>query len=399
MNRSEWVNTLYKIAHPVLKCGASETLRLKMPKLNDSCEDQYLEAIGRVVCGVAPWIELKGGDEQEVKQRSECRELLIKTLDNITRKGSKDYISFENSSQSLVDSAYLAQGLLRAPSLWMEIGGEIQQRLIVGLKSTRKFKPADNNWLLFSSMIEAFLLSVGEEYDSKRLRYGVDSFDLDFYLGDGIYGDGELFSMDYYNSYVIHPMLMDILLSSIEHNEAWAKQYYDRAILRYKRYFEIQERTISPEGTYPVWGRTQICRLGAFNVMSQGVLLGFIPESLSLSQIRGAMDRLLERFVSTKANFLADDFLSIGISGAQPSMAEPYVSMGSSYHCSTFFLCLGLDQNSDFWQKDATAWSSLKAFNGEDIAADHALHDITMRDSILRSLRIIRRMLYRRFRL
>ncbi len=400
MKRSEWVNTLYRIAHPILACGASESLRLKMPRLDSAnFEDQYLEAIGRVVCGIAPWIELQEvGDEEEMRQRAECRELVIKTLESITRQGSKDYISFTNSSQSLVDAAYLAQGFLRAPSLWAEIGGETQQRLIEGFKSTRKFKPCDNNWLLFSSMVEAFLLSIGEEHDRHRLRHGIESFDLEFYMGDGIYGDGELFCMDYYNSYVIHPMLIDILQSLRHHNHKWAEGYYNRALPRYKRYFEIEERTISPEGTYPVWGRTHICRLGAFHAMSQGVLLGLTPDSLTISQIRGAMDALLDRFVSASGNFLDGDFLSIGISGAQPSMAESYVSMGSAYHCTTFFLCLGLSPASDFWRTEGSAWSSLKAFTGEDIVADHALHDVTMRDTIVRSMRIVLRMVRRRFR-
>ena len=48
------------------------------------------------------------------------------------------------------------------------------------------------------------------EHDAARLDYGVNHM-LQWYLGDGTYGDGKAYHWDYYNSYVIQPMLLDIV--------------------------------------------------------------------------------------------------------------------------------------------------------------------------------------------
>ncbi|MFI3303008.1 MAG: DUF2264 domain-containing protein, partial [Rikenellaceae bacterium] len=226
MRREEWVDTLYKVVTPILERSATGQLRAQMPHLQTNHDDQYLESIGRVICGVAPWIESRGGCDKESLRRAHCFDLIIKTLESITDESSADYISFTHSHQSLVDSAYLAQGLLRAPSIWGGLSGEVRCKIVASLQSTRRFKPADNNWLLFASMVEAFMLSIGEKYDSKRLWRGVKSFDSLFYMGDGLFGDGVTFSMDYYNSYVIHPMMMDVLRVCTEHKLPQAEALY-----------------------------------------------------------------------------------------------------------------------------------------------------------------------------
>ena len=43
-----------------------------------------------------------------------------------------------------------------------------------------------------------------------RVDYALRQHDQ-WYKGDGIYGDGPQFHWDYYNSFVIHPMLLDVL--------------------------------------------------------------------------------------------------------------------------------------------------------------------------------------------
>ena len=73
----------------------------------------------------------------------------------------------------------------------------------------RVIRPAYNNWLLFRDMVEAFLLSVGEEPDGYALTTGLNKIN-EWYLSDGWYSDGAEFSLDYYNSFVIHPMYVEI---------------------------------------------------------------------------------------------------------------------------------------------------------------------------------------------
>ena len=43
-----------------------------------------------------------------------------------------------------------------------------------------------------------------------RVDYALRQHDQ-WYKGDGAYGDGPTFHWDYYNSFVIHPMLLDVL--------------------------------------------------------------------------------------------------------------------------------------------------------------------------------------------
>lgn len=161
-DRQVWVNTLVKIADPVLSNLANNTLRENMPQ--ESLDTKrvhrfsHLEAVGRTLCGIAPWLEL-GADETE-------------------------------------------EGKLRG------------------------IKAFENNWLLFASMVEAALLEFTGECDLDRLTYGVFRFRDDWYKGDGVYGDGPSYHADYYNSFVIHPMLTDVLKVMKKHGLAGSDPFW-----------------------------------------------------------------------------------------------------------------------------------------------------------------------------
>lgn len=53
------------------------------------------------------------------------------------------------------------------------------------------------------------MLKVGEQVDQAKVFLACKKIE-EWYVGDGWYSDGPSFSMDYYNDYVIHPMLVDI---------------------------------------------------------------------------------------------------------------------------------------------------------------------------------------------
>lgn len=351
ITRKDWIEILLKITLPILERSANGNLKKEMPKGAFFKEDQYLEAIGRIICGIAPWIECEeNGSDFEHSQKKYVTSLIVKTIDNITQTNSSDYINFAQSAQALVDTAYLAQGFLRSPILWNSLSKKIQERLILEILKTRKFNPGDNNWLLFASIIEAFFLKYSSvPIIKKRLNKGLKYFSTFFYMGDGMYGDGITFSMDYYNSYVIHPMMLDVLQVCINKTpSAKYNKLYQTAIVRFKRFVEIQERTVSSSGTYPIYGRTQICRLGAFQALSYSIYKNQIPESLSKSQIKGCLNSLLCNFIDNNKNFDEHSFLTIGINGSQPGIAESYVSYGSAYHICNFFLCLALPSTDSF---------------------------------------------------
>ena len=125
---------------------------------------------------------------------------------------------------------------------------------MAALDSTRVIAPPFNNWLLFAATVEAALATLGANWDRMRVDYALRQHEQ-WYKGDGLYGDGPSFHWDYYNSFVIQPMLVDILEVCREEMPAW-KELDARVRERAARYAAIQERLISPEGTFPAIGRS-----------------------------------------------------------------------------------------------------------------------------------------------
>lgn len=368
--RRYWVRSLEVIALPVLEAAATDNLRQTMPVYRGRNQSQYLEAVGRIVCGIASWIELGSDDTKEGRLRKGYIVLTVRAIGNLVNPRAHDYSDFGAERQGLVDAAYLCQGLLRAPKLWEALGKEVQQNLLSEVKKTRHIIPTKNNWLLFAAMVEAFLLEYDNDYNKKRLLTGVKKFINDYYIGDGFYGDGSHFTMDHYNSYVIHPMLTDILQVMHTHGLNITDKYYQKHLPRYQRYVAIQERMISPEGAYPIFGRTLICRFGTFHALAQAAFLKLLPNNLPSAQVRCGLYAVLKRHMETSTNFDKNGFLTVGFNGAQERMAESYVSSGSSYHCCTLFLPLGLSEQDHFWTDKDQDWTALKAFKGVEFAAD-----------------------------
>src|SRR5688572_15617118 len=164
-DRSYWVNTLSRITLPVLESLATETLKRSMPveaspgTLDSRKKVTYLEAFGRSIAGLAPWLELGPDTTTEGKLRDKFIKLSVSAIRNGVNPSSPDFFNFTDERQPLVDAAFFAHGLLRAPKqLWGNLDPETQQNVIKALRSTRVIKPYNSNWLLFSATIEAALL-------------------------------------------------------------------------------------------------------------------------------------------------------------------------------------------------------------------------------------------------
>lgn len=377
-DRLYWEEMLVKIASPVLVNTAEGALKENMPYESVDKEGKrkkfaYLEALGRTLCGIAPWLE---SEDELCGQKEEMRALARKALANAVDPDSPDYMTFGEGTQPLVDAAYLAQAIVRAPvQLWEKLDRADRDNVIAALMLTRKIKPYENNWLLFASMVEAAILKYTGACDTGRLLYGVNRFMNDFYKGDGLYGDGKDFHMDYYNSYVIQPMLMDVLAVMGAYGIEGA-DFLEVQTKRHTRCAEILERFIAPDGTYPVLGRSiSACRFGAFQVLSQAALFGSLPESITPAQVRCALTAVIKAQMKNPANFDKNGWLRVGFAGSQPDMAENYVNTGSLYHCTTVFLALGLPLDSPFWSDPYEPWTGIKAWSGQPIKGDHALKD------------------------
>jgi len=334
----------------------------------------YLEAFGRLMAGLAPWLGLvEVSDRSEHDLQGTMLKDYYKAMRNAVEPASPDFMNFTEGGQPLVDAAFLAQALLRAPKVLFDpLDKTTKENLRKALISTRVINPPYNNWLLFTALVEAALMEFYDEGDMVRISYAVNKHD-EWYVGDGTYGDGPEYHWDYYNSYVIQPMLTDLAAVLLRHEKA-ERKWYDRVFTRARRYAEIQERLISPEGTFPAYGRSIAYRYGALQSLAQAALLDNLPENVSPGQVKSAMSTVIRRMTEMPGTFDENGWLKIGFCGAQPGIGEGYISTGSLYLCSEALLPLGLSSDHDFWASPFTSWTSRKAWSGQAFPIDHALN-------------------------
>ena len=222
--RGIWIGHLRRLADPVLKNLAAGTLKARMPVEQAAGANRrnvtHLEALGRLVAGLAPWVELGADASAEGRLRADYADLALRAISRAVDPSSPDFLNFTRDRQPLVDAAFLAQGLLRAPRPC--VGRSTRRR--AGISSRRSSRPGSspgfNNWLLFSAMVEAGLTALGATWDRMRVDYALRQHDH-WYKGDGAYGDGPAFHWDYYNSFVIQPMLLDVLDVVRDDTPAW----------------------------------------------------------------------------------------------------------------------------------------------------------------------------------
>ncbi|MGV3766168.1 MAG: DUF2264 domain-containing protein [Chitinophagaceae bacterium] len=374
-DRAYWSELLYKMSAPVVMNLANGTLKKNMPvekapgfALNPAVT--YLEAVGRTVAGIAPWLALPDDDTAEGKKRKTLRTALLKGLSNAVNPASPDYLHFRKDAQPIVDAAYMAHAFLRAPAaLWEPLDETTKQRWITEFKSLRDRKGAYNNWLLFAGITEGFLLKIGAGHDPFRIDLAIRKMD-EWYTGDSWYKDGDKFSMDYYNSYVIHPMLVDLLAVTTEKKMTTAAQY-EQALKRMVRHAEFLERMITPEGYYPAFGRSITYRTGAFQALAQVALMEKLPQHISPAQVRSGLSAVMRNMYKNGNNFNKEGWLVLGFCGSQPMIADYYTSTGSLYMATLGFLPLGLPPEHAFWTDAPEEWTAQKAWSGKPFKKDY----------------------------
>ena len=373
--REKWLGAMLKIADPVIEHLSKGELHRTLPADFHEERNNYgmLEAFGRTVSGIAPWLELEGLTGRERELQEEYRAKVRRCMDFATDPKSPDYMNFEEDGQPLVDVGFVAHAIVRAPKqLYEALDARVQEHVAAALKRSRCIRPCPTNWLLFSAMREAAFYKIGlADYDMSSIDYAMRMFEV-WYKGDGVYGDGAEFHWDYYNSFVIHPMYVDLVRTCAK---AWDDY---RALLpevekRASRYAQILERMIAPDGTYPTIGRSVTYRFGAFHMLAQAALEQLLPEELSPEQVRCALTAVIDRTMEAPDMFDEEGWLRPGVYGYQPELAEPYIGTGSLYYCMPVFLPLGLLPEDPFWSGADCPWSSCRVWSGAPFPIDHAL--------------------------
>ena len=387
-DREYWCEQAYRMAQPVLENMAKGELQKNMKtEFSPSFDNRnrkvvYMETFGRLMAGVAPWLGTSPTPEQgkEYEQVRQLREWALASFRNAVDPDSPDYLVWGASGQNLVDAAYLAEAFIRAyDALWVPLDDVTKSRYIEEFKKLRKIEPPYTNWFLFSSVIESFIAKAAGlgEYDDYRVMTTIRKVE-EWYVGDGWYADGPVFAFDYYSSYVFHSMYLETLKNMIDakaNTRLDYKKYYDRALKRAQKMAIILERFISPEGTFPVVGRSIPYRMAALQPLALMAWYQTLPEELSNGQVRAALTQVMHRMYDQQENYNDAGFLTIGFCGHQPDVADWYTNNGSLYLTSLSLMPLGLPANHDFWTCPAEEWTQVKAWNGKPFPKDHRWAD------------------------
>jgi hypothetical protein len=377
-DRAYWVAVATRLADPVLTNLARGSLKTRMPVEEQAGAGRrsvsHLEAFGRLLGGIAPWLELAADDTPEGRVRARYVGLARQSLARAVDPASPDFMNYTRDRQPLVDAAFLGHALLRSPRVLRDgLDAATRGHLVRALESTRVIVPAFSNWLLFSATVEAALLKLGADWDRTRVDYALRQH-AQWYKGDGTYGDGPAFHWDYYNSFVIHPMLLDVLEACGDQLPAWAAMREPERV-RAQRYAAVLERLIAPDGSFPAVGRSLAYRCGAFQLLAQVALRRELPADVSPAQVRGALTAVIRRTLEAPGTFDGDGWLRIGLCGHQPGVGERYISTGSLYLCAAALLPLGLPPADPFWSGPPTPWTAQRAWSGQPFPIDKALSD------------------------
>lgn len=378
-DRAYCVGVLTRIAEPVLDALSKGELKTRMPirdwERHRAAWTHY-EAFARTLAGIAPWLELGPDDTAEGRLRARFIDLARKSLINAADPRSPDHMNFgEVPDQPLVESAYLAFALMVAPhQLWDPLDATQRANVLDALRTSRKIKlEHNNNWYLFPAMIEAALWQLGGEPRIEAIDAAVAKCQ-EWYVGDGVYGDGPEFHADYYNSYVIHPMLLEVLRVTDAKRHPLATPL-PTELRRARRYAQVLERLISPEGTFPVMGRSSAYRFGAFGHLAYMALRKKLPDTLAPGAVRGGITAVVRNMVEAPGTFDEHGWLNLGAVGSQPGLREDYNSTGSLYICLIGLAHLGLPPDDPFWTAPPAPWTQKRIWAGKDVPRDVELKE------------------------
>lgn len=383
--RKRWIEFAMKLAGPVLSDLQGMPVTQRTGEGREECT--HLEALCRTLAGIAPYLHSFRKVEPEAAWLFDASVEALCTYPwhlNI-------------SKQNIVDLGYLAQAFHRCPDLWNHCHRAVNLGILKHMFFVRKeFRPIANNWLVQNALIDAWLTNI-QSFDLDVMGVEVPEvlqpnlISIDYalkqseywYVGDGWYKDGPNFQMSYYNSLVFHPGLCDILDLVSDLDSHWDSHSIMRD--RCQHHAEWLERIISPEGTFPSFGRSATYRMGVFYALGYACLHGYIGDNthgsdMEPAQVRCALDAVLQKMephMFDRNGWLEPGFMD----GYDVDLMEPYISTGSAYATALFLLPLGLPVDSEFWKDEDQDWTQKKLWSGQQVSRDKAfIYDRKPRD-------------------
>ena len=166
---------MQRLAEPVLTNLAAGTLKARMPVEQAAGATRqtvtHLEALGRLLAGLAPWLELPGDETPEGRLRPVRRARAAGDRPR-GRSGVARFPQLHARPAAArgrrVPRAGRAARAARAPR--RARCRRPRRNLVAALESTRVIVPGFNNWLLFSATVEAGLKQLGAALGSRARR-------------------------------------------------------------------------------------------------------------------------------------------------------------------------------------------------------------------------------------
>ncbi|MGW6497721.1 DUF2264 domain-containing protein [Nonomuraea angiospora] len=243
-------------------------------------------------------------------------------------------------SQQMVEAASIAIGLHETrPWLWDKLDDGVRQRVAEWLGGFVGKHTWDNNWMLFQTVTEEFLKSVGGPYEQREIDRGLERIE-DWYVGDGWYTDGGSRNFDYYCGWALHlyPVLWSRMSGDTERAVLYARRL--REFLGTYRHF------FGSDGAPIHHGRSLTYRFAAVAPVWLGALADATP--LSPGQTRKLASSVVRHFVERGVPS-PDGLLSLGWYEPFLPATQPYSGPASPYWASKAFLGLLLPPEHPVW--------------------------------------------------
>ncbi|WP_431895868.1 DUF2264 domain-containing protein [Nonomuraea sp. bgisy101] len=192
-------------------------------------------------------------------------------------------------SQQMVEAASIAVGLHESkPWLWDRLPSDVQERVVAWLSGFIGKRTWDNNWMLFQTVSEEFVKSVGGPYEQDEIDRGLERIE-DWYVGDGWYTDGGTRNFDYYGGWALH--LYPLLWTRMSGDTDRAKLYRDRLA----EFLTTYQHFFGSDGAPVHQGRSLCYRFASLAPVWLGALADATP--LSPGQTRKLASSVARHFV------------------------------------------------------------------------------------------------------
>jgi hypothetical protein len=249
--------------------------------------------------------------------------------------------------QPMVEAASIALGLhVTRDWLWDKLDTRAQGLVADWLGEFIGNPTWPNNWMLFQTVTEEFLASIGARYEESEIRRGLDAIE-GWYVGEGWYTDGAGRDFDYYNGWAMHlyPLLWTQMAEGGVRKEralVAREVYRDRLRLFLERYFDF----FGSDGAPVYQGRSLTYRFATAAPIWIGEMFDCSPYGAGLS--RRAASGVLKHFAEHDAPD-ARGLLTMGWHDPFPPMIQNYSGPASPYWASKGFLGLLLPATHRVW--------------------------------------------------